>query len=136
MQKPVREHFRFAACRSNALYRYPDAIADARPASTFAGIALALVASLAAATPAQAINRYNVDHRSCDDVHDIIDDDGAAILRYTSPSGSGMTLYDRFVRHGGYCPTGQVATPVYIPVAGTRSCPVLACKDPVWQEND
>lgn len=97
---------------------------------------LALTAGLLAVAPAHAINRYNIDRLSCAEVQDIVAAEGAAILRYTSRSGSGMTLYDRFVRHGGYCPAGQVARTEFIPTADTSACPVNACRDPVFLRDD
>ncbi|MAW89317.1 MAG: hypothetical protein CMJ42_22585 [Phyllobacteriaceae bacterium] len=97
---------------------------------------LALTAGLIAVAPAHAINRYNIDRLSCGEVQDIIAAEGAAILRYTSMSGSGMTLYNRFVRHGGLCPAGQVTKTEFIPTADTPECPVKACRDPVWLRDD
>ncbi|MCC0027454.1 MAG: hypothetical protein R3D65_12675 [Zhengella sp.] len=97
---------------------------------------LALTAAILATAPAHAINRYNIDHRTCGEVQDIIHAEGAAILRYTSTSGSGITRYDRFVEHGGFCPRGQVPKTEFIPTADTLECPVQACKDPVWLKDD
>lgn len=97
---------------------------------------LALTAAILATAPAHAINRYNIDRFSCGEVQDIIAAEGAAILRYTSTSGSGMTLYNRFVRHGGLCPAGQVTKTEFIPTSDTLECPVMACRDPVFLRDD
>ncbi len=79
--------------------------------------------------PAHAIERYNINNWSCARAQDTIASAGAAILRYTSSSGSGMTLYDRFVANGSYCPGGQYAAIKGVPTADRKHCPLYYCKD-------
>lgn len=81
-----------------------------------------------AATPAAAISRYNTDGMSCGETQRAVRAEGAAILRYTSKRTPGMTLYDRFVRHGGYCQTNEIAVQGYVPTADRSSCPIKRCE--------
>lgn len=93
-------------------------------------IFLAACLSVAAAGSAKAIGRYTIDHMDCGEVQDILDSDGAAILRYHSPR-SGMLLYDRYVANGNWCEHPKVARSSSVPTADTPHCPVLVCKEPV-----
>ncbi|PHP64594.1 hypothetical protein CSC94_23560 [Zhengella mangrovi] len=88
----------------------------------------ALTAGLFALGPAHAISRYNINNMTCDRVQDIIESEGEVILRYKSRSGSGMTLYDRFVVDDDQCDDPLVGKIVGIPTADTRSCEVMVCK--------
>lgn len=89
-------------------------------------VILALMVALVPMS-AQAISRYNVSGMSCDRVHAILSQEGAAILRYPSPR-SGITLYDRYVANSLLCDAYQYADRTYIPTADTPSCPVYNCK--------
>ncbi|EKF20230.1 hypothetical protein [Nitratireductor pacificus] len=50
-----------------------------------------------------------------------------ATIRYPSPTGSGMTLYDRFVTRGAACMPGYSRVPRSIPAADTANCRVFVC---------
>lgn len=91
-------------------------------------VALALIVALVPMS-AQAINRYNVNTMSCNQVHGIIAQEGAAILRYPSPR-TGITLYDRYVASDYFCDAYEYPEQTYIPTADTPSCPVYHCKRP------
>ena len=91
--------------------------------------ATCLAMSAGAAGAADNINRYDVQDLTCNQVHAILDQQGAAILRYPSPSGSGRMLYDRYVRDPVVCIAGSGhAVPRTIPVKDTQACPTLSCK--------
>ena len=79
--------------------------------------------------PAQAINRYNVNTMQCRDVQTIVQQQGAAILRYPSKRVQGMTLYDRYVANSGWCEPGEWAKPGWVPTADRAKCPVRHCED-------
>lgn len=87
---------------------------------------LAITIVLAATTPAAAISRYSSQQLTCGEITAIIHQDGAAIFRYPSPRRTGLTLYDRYVRHSGYCARHQFLEKVYIPSAGGQ-CLVQHC---------
>lgn len=88
---------------------------------------LAIVIVSVAALPAQAVSRYSALQLSCGEITSIIRQEGAAIFRYPSPRRSGFTLYDRYVRHSGYCARHQSLEKVYIPSAGGEQCLVQHC---------
>ncbi len=89
---------------------------------------IALIVVLAAfVTSAQAISRHQSTRLSCDAVHAIIEAEGAAIMRYPSRRNPSLTLYDRYVRHTGYCASGEYAKLDTIPTADAPACPVLKC---------
>ena len=92
----------------------------------------AIVILMAATAPAQAVSRYSALQLSCGEITSIIREEGAAIFRYPSPRRSGFTLYDRYVRHRGYCARHQSVEKVYIPSADGEQCLVQHCvSDPV-----
>ncbi|TPW33002.1 hypothetical protein FJU08_00070 [Martelella alba] len=92
---------------------------------------LALAAALLVATtaPASAINRYDVNTMTCAQAQAVVAQEGAAILRYPAPDGSGRILYDRYVKSPGVCfvQAGH-AVKNYIPTKDTKSCLVLSCE--------
>jgi hypothetical protein len=85
---------------------------------------LALVLSLAT-TQAEAISRYTSTSMSCARVQDIIQNEGAAIMR--NQGRSGLTLYDRYVIGPQFCEGNEVVELAYIPTTDTKSCPVYHC---------
>jgi hypothetical protein len=74
---------------------------------------------------AWAISRYNIDKMSCDRVHEIIQSEGAAILRYRGRTGA--TLYDRYVSSRRYCQGSETTETVGVATADSRYCPVQRC---------
>lgn len=90
-------------------------------------ICLSLAALLATSVPSLAINRYDSTTMSCDKARSLVASQGAVIFRYPSKNTPGLTLYDRYVKHGGLCPIGQVTAPQSIPVAGGAACRLLRC---------
>ncbi len=87
-----------------------------------------LCALVLAATmlPAHAISRYNTTSMQCDEVQYKVRSEGAAILRYKSKR-TNMTLYDRYVAHGGYCDIDEYAKIEVVPASDTNRCRVLKC---------
>lgn len=76
---------------------------------------------------AQAISRYNSMSMSCAQAQAAVRNQGAVILRWTSPT-SGVPRYDRYVRNDRFCSSGQEATRAFVPTADAKSCPVYNCK--------
>ena len=88
-----------------------------------------LLAAAGSATAQEPINRYDIQDMTCNQVHGILDREGAAILRYPSPSGSGRILYDRYVDSPAVCfaELGHAVQRV-VPTRDTNACPTLSCK--------
>ncbi len=84
--------------------------------------------ALVAASNAFAISRYNSLNYSCAQIKSIIKDEGAVILRYPSTRVPGLTLYDRYVKHGGYCWGSDERNSTYVPSADMTKCRVYNCK--------
>ncbi len=78
--------------------------------------------------PSHAISRYDIVSMRCSEVQSVVARDGAAILRYPSAKGSGMTLYDRFVADSNYCDPGDYAKPAFVPTRDNASCVVHNCQ--------
>jgi hypothetical protein len=89
--------------------------------------AIALPILLAAAADASAISRHDIDGMSCAKVKGIIQSEGAAILRYHSQHNPALTLFDRYVKDGRYCQSGEVATRAGVPTADSNYCPLRNC---------
>ncbi|MAM12981.1 hypothetical protein JET14_09330 [Martelella lutilitoris] len=88
-----------------------------------------LLAAAGSATAQEPINRYDIQDMTCNQVHGILDREGAAILRYPSPSGSGRILYDRYVDSPTICfGQGGHAVQRVVPTRDTKGCPTLSCR--------
>lgn len=89
---------------------------------------LAAIMVTAVSLPAFAINRYETKSYSCDQIQSIVKREGAAILRYPSPRGTGAVLYDRYVATGLQCEYNK--RPVYrtVPTRDNASCAVTSCR--------
>jgi hypothetical protein len=88
-----------------------------------------LAAGLASiALPAIAIERISIAGMDCQTIRSTLATEGAAILRHASARVPGMTLFDRYVRNAGYCPSGMVGEWRYLPASDTKSCRVMGCK--------
>ncbi len=88
--------------------------------------ALALTVS---ATAAQAISRHNSTSLSCQRIQSIIQEEGAAIMRYQSTRNPSLRLYDRYVSNGAFCDTEKYPVRATIPAADTNQCIVFRCVD-------
>lgn len=88
--------------------------------------AIIIVSLAASILPANAISRYNTQTMQCDTVQSRVRSEGAAILRYKSKR-TNMTLYDRYVAHGGYCDVDEYAKLEVVPAKDTNRCRVLKC---------
>lgn len=89
---------------------------------------LATVALVVAASPALAIGRYNSESMSCQAAQNLVQREGAVILRYPSDQVSGLELFDRYVANTAYCDPDRYAKQEYIPTSDTKHCIVLACE--------
>ena len=85
-----------------------------------------IVPVLLAASDAWAITRHDITGMSCAKVQSIVQAEGAVILRYRSP-GSGMTLYDRYVRDNSFCSSGEISVRASVPTPDRPYCPVKKC---------
>ncbi len=77
--------------------------------------------------PANAIVRYMVQNMTCDEVHEAIDRDGAAIL-YRQATASGLPLYNRYVKSAEFCEVGEKIANSSVATADTQSCKVIKCE--------
>ncbi|RKE85228.1 hypothetical protein [Rhizobium sp. AG855] len=87
-----------------------------------------MVAALGAASPADAISRYNSQSLTCDQARQRVLNEGAVILRYPSTRVRGMTLYDRYVTRNALCAPHEYAERAYVPTRDEPRCPVLNCQ--------
>ena len=92
-------------------------------------LAIMTIATMTLAEPALAISRYNSTSLTCDQVRQLLVNEGAAILRYPSPRVKDMTLYDRYVTRNAMCDPHEYADRAYVPTRDTDRCPVLNCQD-------
>jgi hypothetical protein len=90
-------------------------------------VLLALCLTLVSAN-AYAISRYDPTRMTCDQVHAIIDQQSAVILRYQSKRVAGLPLYDRYVSSDAFCERGEMLDPFYVPTRDQNSCEVERCK--------
>lgn len=74
---------------------------------------------------ALAISRYDSQNMTCNRVQAVLRSEGAAILSYRSSRNA--PLYDRYVTHGGFCPSTDVTRLASVPTSDNRSCKVLRC---------
>lgn len=79
------------------------------------------------AAETQAVSRYNSTSMSCAKVQQTIRSEGAALLRWVSPT-SGVQRYDRFVRDDSFCQVSFETKLTSVPAADTPSCRVYNCK--------
>ena len=89
-------------------------------------IVLAATLSLLAAE-ASAINRYQTTSMSCAKIKAILNNEGAAILRWQSTRNPGLPLYGRFVKSRQFCEQSEVTEYASVPAADTKSCSVRKC---------
>ncbi|RKD67823.1 hypothetical protein BJ928_105226 [Rhizobium sp. WW_1] len=86
---------------------------------------LSVTMSIGLAAPAMAIERYDTQSRSCQEVQTLLARDRQAILRYPSRDGRAM-VYDRYVINPAQCGPGLYGVRVSIPSASGK-CPVVNC---------
>lgn len=55
---------------------------------------------------------------TCAEAKNLVDAHGAIVI------GTGPHIYDRYVAHGGYCMSGEVAKPAWIETADDFQCMV------------
>jgi hypothetical protein len=78
------------------------------------------------ASPALAISRVSATSRTCGELRQIIDSQGAVIVTHPGSRQAG-TLYDRYVSDSRFCDPGQVATDDWVP-AKDKSCRLRNCQ--------
>ena len=91
-------------------------------------LAIAFALSLLMVSPALAIKRVNTNAHSCHAVQDIVQRDGAAILRYPGRNPKN-TLYDRYVANRHFCGAYEVTQHSTVLTKDRCACPVLKCRD-------
>jgi hypothetical protein len=96
-------------------------------ASRTTAVVATVATSLFAADVASAIERRPAASLSCGMARDIVDRDGAVILRYPSERIAGLTLYDRYVRNEHQCDTNQTI-PKTIQTADDTTCELSICR--------
>ena len=84
------------------------------------------ISMLLVTADAMAIPRPDVTKMTCANVQAVIRSEGAAILRYRSPS-TGAMLYDRYVRDSSFCQASETTAPASVPTADRDACPVKKC---------
>ena len=77
-------------------------------------------------TNAVAISTYTSTSMTCAAIKSVIRNQGAVILRHTSPR-TGNLLYNRYVRNANYCLVNQTTRPKYVPASNTKNCRVFYC---------
>lgn len=95
---------------------------------------LALLVSVLLPIEAQAISRVETMGRTCGQVKALLENEGAAILRYPSKRNTGMMLYDRYVANRHACLMGEITQRATVPTRDTGSCPVLKCHRPDYDD--
>jgi hypothetical protein len=87
---------------------------------------LAVLLILPTSTLANPV-RVNALQHSCESLQRIVEENGAAIIRYPSRNKPGLTLYDRYISRANSCDNRQMAQTMSIPAADTQSCRMLHC---------
>ncbi|MEM5501742.1 hypothetical protein WNY59_09080 [Ahrensia kielensis] len=95
--------------------------------NTISRMALTITA-LALTTPAFAIERVDTPQTTCANIQNILNRDGAAILRYPSKRVANYTLYDRYVSGDRFCKRDERAEPALVPSKDRANCHVRLCK--------
>ncbi len=100
---------------------------------------LLVVASLFAVDSAHAISRYVSTSMTCEAARARVEQEGAVIFRFPSARNPSHMLYDRFVRHGGYCSFNETIEARDVPTAN-GSCTLMICgqqpDDPIFWRRD
>ncbi|MDM9648691.1 hypothetical protein [Rhizobium sp. S163] len=102
-------------------------IACLTKATRVTAVIAAVGTSVFAANVASAIERRPAASLTCGMAKDIVDRDGAVILRYPSERIAGLTLYDRYVRNEHQCDTNQTI-PKQIQTADDTTCELSICR--------
>jgi predicted secreted Zn-dependent protease len=91
-----------------------------------AGMLCVIAAVAAIASPAAAISRVSSTSRTCGELRQIINQQGAVIVTHPGTAQSGI-LYDRYVSDSDKCDSGNVATDDWVP-AKDRNCRLSICQ--------
>jgi len=76
---------------------------------------------------ASALERYDIDDMTCEQVQALVAQDGTAILRYRSKRSFSLPLYDTYVSGQQACDNSQVAQRTGVPSTDRKYCPVYKC---------
>lgn len=71
--------------------------------------------------------RVNALQHSCESLHRIVEENGAAIIRYPSRNKPGLTLYDRYISSISSCGNRQMVEIMSIPASDTAGCRMRHC---------
>ncbi|WP_419912981.1 hypothetical protein [Hoeflea sp.] len=83
---------------------------------------------LLSATPAVAVQTYDIGNRTCSQVQAIVQRDGVAQLRYNSKSNPSVPIYKRYVAGSTYCGSRSIANLATVPTRDNAACRVKICK--------
>lgn len=80
-------------------------------------LALALLSTPAFAS-GSSVFQYLSERLTCNQAKQVVDKRGAVIFYY------GNELYNRVVKHGGFCLTGEITRPIQAPTRDSSGCDV------------
>ncbi len=103
------------------LPRMTFAIRRTRPAA--ASLALAAAILLPAVSADAQSRRPDTRQMTCAQVQDLINSRGGVVL------STGQRTFDRYVAHGGFCLSTEIAVRERIRTRDTKSCRVRTCED-------
>lgn len=77
-----------------------------------------------------ASNSYVSTSMTCAELRQVVEREGAAVMRWTSPQNPGAPRLLRVVRSTTQCDRPDAATEIYIPASDTPQCQVFECRQP------
>ena len=90
---------------------------------------LPAVAVLLFPASAEAISRYNAATMTCERVQSLVTRHGEVLFDFRSRNDPNVSMFNRFVAHGNFCPKGQYVAADFIPTANNPYCPLQVCRD-------
>jgi len=76
---------------------------------------------------ASALERYDIDHMTCEQIQAIVAKDGLATLRWRSTRSFSLPIYDTYVHSQAECENAEVAQRSGVPSTDRKYCPVYKC---------
>jgi len=76
---------------------------------------------------ASALERYDIDNMTCEQIQAIVAKDGSATLRWRSTRSFSLPLYDTYVHGQESCENSEVALRSGVPSTDRKYCPVYKC---------
>ncbi|HEY5817308.1 MAG TPA: hypothetical protein VIU14_02755 [Mesorhizobium sp.] len=81
-----------------------------------------------AGSQAHAIERYQTMRMTCGEVQSVLQNEGAAILRWQSRNGSNLPRYDRYVVDSRFCNFDEFTRYEGVPTRDNPACGVYKCE--------